>query len=220
MKTERKAPSPPERKRHVPGIIRGILKFDVYTTEKFCKLVDRFFPGRYYRKYYKMLEYTCHGIPWISCWLIFIWLVWSPSLFQMQINFLIGLLLDILLVALLKAYTRRARPPSNKPDMIGSVGPDKFSFPSGHVSRAVYIAFFFLYLHPFVNFFLRAPLLSWVTSLAASRILLRRHYILDVLGGFVLGLLEACFISYVWLGKDTCQWLVTFLSDEKMGDYD
>lgn len=57
MKKERKeAPNPPERKRHVPGILRGILKFDIYMTDKFCNIVDRFFPGRYYRKYYKMLE--------------------------------------------------------------------------------------------------------------------------------------------------------------------
>ncbi|KAI5701368.1 hypothetical protein M8J75_008713 [Diaphorina citri] len=194
--TTKQPPSPPARKREVPGIVRGILKFDMFLTEKLCKMVDKFFPGRYYRKYYKMLEYTCHSIPWLAGWLIFIWLVWSPSLFQMQVNFLVGLVLDLVLVALLKAYTRR------------------------HVSRAVYITFFFLYLHPVVNFFLRAPLLSWCTSLALSRVLLRRHFILDVLGGFVLGLLEAAFISYIWFEKDTCIYLVTFLSDQRLGDYD
>lgn len=88
------------------------------------------------------------------------------------------------------------------------------------MSRAVYITFFFLYLHPFVNFFLRAPFLSWCSSLALSRVLLKRHYLLDVAGGFVLGLLEAAFISYIWLDKSTCVYLVTFLSDERMGDYD
>ncbi|KAI5735438.1 phospholipid phosphatase 6 [Diaphorina citri] len=212
--TTKQPPSPPARKREVPGIVRGILKFDMFLTEKLCKMVDKFFPGRYYRKYYKMLEYTCHSIPWLAGWLIFIWLVWSPSLFQMQVNFLVGLVLDLVLVALLKAYTRRNRPATNQADMFGSVGPDKFSFPSGHVSRAVYITFFFLYLHPVVNFFLRAPLLSWCTSLALSRVLLRRHFILDVLGGFVLGLLEAAFISYIWFEKDTCTYLVTFLSDQ------
>ncbi|KAI5729873.1 hypothetical protein M8J76_007462 [Diaphorina citri] len=189
--TTKQPPSPPARKREVPGIVRGILKFDMFLTEKLCKMVDKFFPGRYYRKYYKMLEYTCHR-----------------------------LVLDLVLVALLKAYTRRNRPATNQADMFGSVGPDKFSFPSGHVSRAVYITFFFLYLHPVVNFFLRAPLLSWCTSLALSRVLLRRHFILDVLGGFVLGLLEAAFISYIWFEKDTCTYLVTFLSDQRLGDYD
>lgn len=44
-----------------------------------------------------------------------------------------ALLLDILLVALIKAYFRRRRPIGNQNDAFAEIGPDEFSFPSGRL---------------------------------------------------------------------------------------
>ena len=118
-------------------------------------------------------------------------------------------------MSLLKAYTRRRRPSANKSDMFATMGPDKFSFPSGHASRAVFIAAFFIFLYP-VFFIFYMPLLAWSTSICISRILLRRHHILDVLGGVFLGIFEAMVINLLWVSEDFALWAISYLSDEKL----
>lgn len=134
--------------------------------------------------------------------------------------FVTGLILDIFFVAILKAYTRRKRPVANRDDALGQIGPDVFSFPSGHASRAVYVAFFFIVLEP-LNFMIWPPLLAWSTSICVSRVLMRRHHILDVFAGIVLGILESCLLGLLWIGEDTTKNLMWYLSDEKLdgGEY-
>jgi presqualene diphosphate phosphatase len=99
-----------------------------------------------------------------------------------------GLLLDIAIVGTIKGLTRRSRPMINHNDTI-SIGPDKYSFPSGHTSRAVFLLFYFVT----TNFFPRMPasiIIVWLGSVVASRVLLGRHYVSDVLAGFLLGIVE------------------------------
>lgn len=124
-----------------------------------------------------------------------------------------GLILDIIFVALIKAITRRRRPVGNKNDML-SIGPDKYSFPSGHVSRACLIAYFFIKLYP-ISWIFYPPLLAWCVSVSYSRILLRRHHVLDVLGGVVLGLAEGILLSCLWLSRDVAFYIISYVTDEK-----
>lgn len=37
-----------------------------------------------------LIQITCHGLLWIPCWIGFIWVINSKSLYQMQINLLLG----------------------------------------------------------------------------------------------------------------------------------
>ena len=53
------------------------------------------------------------------------------------------LILDIIVVAVVKAIARRRRPSSNKDDMIATIAMDKYSFPSGHSTRAAMFALIF-----------------------------------------------------------------------------
>lgn len=131
-----------------------------------------------------------------------------------------GLITDIVFVGVLKAIFRRRRPSGNQPDMMVTIGPDVYSFPSGHVSRACYIAYFFLRLYP-VHIFFQMPLLAWVFSVSASRILLRRHHLLDVFAGVLLGIVNALLISLIWLGEDSAVYIISFISDERIegGEY-
>lgn len=50
---------------------------------------------------------------------------------------------------------------------------------------------------------------------------MNRHYILDVIGGISVGLLNSFFISLIWLDKESANYLMSFLSDDKIdgGDY-
>ena len=124
------------------------------------------------------------------------------------------------MVAVLKAFTRRRRPVGNKGDAL-SFGPDKFSFPSGHVSRAFLILYFFTDLYP-LNPIFYPPLIAWSFTVAYSRILLRRHHLLDVIAGVVLGLFQGLLMSYIWLSKSSAFYLVSYITDERFegAEYD
>ncbi|KAK6629212.1 hypothetical protein RUM43_003029 [Polyplax serrata] len=204
-------------KRTVPGPLQKLLKFDEKITEKFCLFANKFLPFRELRIHHKTLEITCHGLAWLAGWLAFIYLLSSSKLYEMQVNFLIGLVIDIILVAVIKAYTRRRRPAGNVPDMFMTVGVDNYSFPSGHASRVTFIALFFITLYP-LPIFCVPPLLAWVTSLCVSRILLKRHHILDVFGGIILGVFETFILSLLWLSPETCADILSFLSDTDIVD--
>ena len=126
--------------------------------------------------------------------------------------------LDIIIIAVLKAYTRRRRPSKNEDSF--DLGPDQFSFPSGHASRALYIASFFLFNWA-IHFLFIPSLVAWAFSVCISRILMRRHHILDVIVGIVLGFVESCIIGFIYLDNDTCTNLISWLTDEKLdgGEY-
>ena len=207
-------------KRKVPEIVQNVLKVDAYLTDKFCKIVESLArPTHMYSKY-KALEISGHGIPWFAGWLAYVWLWNSPSLYQMQVNFYLGLILDIVIVAIVKAITRRRRPKGNRSDMFATVSVDKFSFPSGHATRACFIAHFFtrvFVISPLFQFLL----LLWSAVVCVSRILLRRHHILDVGAGVFIGILESVIISRLWLSQESCLWLLSMITDEKIdgGEY-
>lgn len=135
-------------------------------------------------------------------------------------SFFSGLILDIIIVAICKAYFRRRRPLSNKDDALGQMGPDVYSFPSGHCSRAVLVFYFFTRLWPVPLIFV-PPMLAWVSAICISRLLMHRHYLLDIIGGIFLGLIEGGLMDILWLSDSSAKFLMSFLSDEKIdgGDY-
>lgn len=123
-------------------------------------------------------------------------------------------------VAIIKAFIRRRRPVGNKNDQWVTFGPDNYSFPSGHVSRAFFIVFFFSKLYP-LNEFIVVVICIWAIAVSFSRILLRRHYLLDVIAGSILGYLLSLIISVIWVNKDTAEYIISFISDDNLegGEY-
>lgn len=116
-------------------------------------------------------------------------------------------------MAVIKAATRRRRPTVN--DDIFSIGPDKFSFPSGHASRSFMILTFFTVLDP-VSYLFWPPMFAWATSVTLSRLLMYRHHILDITAGALLGIFEALIVAMLWMDKDTSKWVMSWLSDENL----
>lgn len=150
-------------------------------------------------------------------------------------NMFLGLIIDIILVACIKAFTRRRRPTINDDFMV--IGPDKFrfikrhikiiknvlifiwiSFPSGHASRAVFILLFFTVLDP-ISILFWPSLFAWAVSVALSRLLLYRHHILDIFGGVILAVIEILIMKILWLEKGTAAWMMSCLSDERLPGY-
>lgn len=207
-----------EEKRKVPDMLQKILRYDVQITKKFVEMSQNITAFRSLRIHSKFLELSCHGIVWLAGWLTFIWLFNNKELHQLQFNMLFALILDIIVIAVMKAFVRRRRPiPMNK--MLPG-NPDKYSFPSGHTSRAVLVAFILISIDP-IYFIFYPPLLAWVGAVALSRVLAERHYFLDVFGGMGIGLLEGLFMSLIWFSQSAATSMITSLAEEKKdgGEY-
>ncbi|XP_075981318.1 polyisoprenoid diphosphate/phosphate phosphohydrolase PLPP6 isoform X2 [Anticarsia gemmatalis] len=194
-------------------MLKKILQYDVQITKKFVEMALKVTALRSIRNHSQLFEVSCHGIVWLAGWLTFIWLFSYKELYQLQVNMLIALILDIIIIAVIKAAVRRRRPvPMNK---LLEVGPDKFSFPSGHASRATMIAFMLMYADP-ISFIFYPPLMAWVSTVCLSRVLAERHYILDVFGGVGIGLLEGLLMCLLWFSQSTSESIVVSLSSEKV----
>ena len=145
---------------------------------------------------------------------VFVMLPFSILLLIIRKTRRIGMILLILLVlsSILTGYIKcgvdRDRPFL---DWIGSelpfeVEPDSFSlfcegrswtagFPSGHAARSAMFAFVMVYV--LSEKFPRGAHLIWIYPIlmSFSRIYVLQHYPLDVIGGFILGILLAGYVS-------------------------
>ena len=169
----------------------------------------------------KGLEFSCNGIIWLSGTFILLY-VFPTSILMKRL--LVGLIMDIVYVALTKAYARRVRPKyAPQDDQFGVISVDKHSFPSGHATRAVYVAFFAsVTTHPIISFIVWI----WCIAVCTSRVLLGRHHIADVVAGVVIGFTN--YLLQFVIGfpiYPVIQWLVTgfasnFASKNDMEDAD
>ncbi|XP_001357171.4 phospholipid phosphatase 6 [Drosophila pseudoobscura] len=179
-------------------ILKYMLEKDVQWTNYCVSLLSKYSFFKSLKINCKFLEISCDGIAWLITWTAFIWIMNSKALLQMQVNMLVGLILDIVVVAVLKSFVRRRRPVAIKDTLV--IGPDKFSFPSGHASRAFYVLIFFTKLYS-LNFVFLMPLTAWAVSVALSRLILQRHYMLDIFAGAIIGVLEARLLEFIWISE-------------------
>jgi len=194
------------KKREVPPLLQKILATDKIISEKVCSAAERRLPLKSWKPTFKLLEFSCHGVPTIAAALAGVYLFRDASLHCFLLNVLLALLLDLLAVGVLKAVARRRRPAPNHDDRLTVQAIDQYSFPSGHAARAVLLAG--LLLAGGWPRLLAPPLLAWACCVCCSRLLLRRHYLLDVLAGVALGFLELLVMSALWMEPATCQgWL-------------
>ncbi|KAH8249156.1 hypothetical protein KR032_006365, partial [Drosophila birchii] len=193
--------------------LKFLLEKDVQVSKHFVVAVSNLSFFKSLRIHSQFLEISCHGVAWFASWIAFIWLLSSKDLYQMQVNMLFGLVLDVVVVAVLKALVRRRRPVASK-DMM-AIGPDKFSFPSGHASRAFFVLLFFAKLYP-LHFVFLMPITAWAVSVAISRLVLQRHYVLDICAGAVIGILEALIVGLFWISEKSAFEIVGFISSENV----
>lgn len=95
---------------------------------------------------------------------------------------------NLTFVRLLKMLVSRERPETDGDALRGRVI-DTFSFPSGHATTSFGLAYLVAvrYPHPGVQ----AAVCFGAATIALSRVYLREHYFLDIVGGAVLGTLVA-----------------------------
>jgi len=124
------------------------------------------------------------------------------------------LIFDVLIIVLTKALVRRQRPAENAEDMM-TISVDKYSFPSGHASRAFMLATF-LVMHFQASVLWKCTVWLWAASVAVSRILLGRHHVSDVAAGTVLGCIECYVVNScnLWLSPDLCAYIIRPIQEE------
>ncbi|KAG1354475.1 Presqualene diphosphate phosphatase [Cocos nucifera] len=165
------------------------------------------------RSLLKALEISGDGRFWFPIPLALLPFSSSAAAFPLLLALLLGSLLDLLLVGLVKHLVRRPRPVYNK-GMSLAFAVDHWSFPSGHSSRVFFIASFLRLSRASLRQLLAdrrwigahyggdpAELLLrlvfvWSLATSASRVLLGRHFVLDVVAGSCLGVLEAFIVFY------------------------
>ena len=159
----------------------------------------------------KFLEVTGHGVPWLIFTALYAFN--SGGYTQIfSINVFMALILDLLIVVSVKVAAKRQRPVYNKDDMFATVSVDKYSFPSGHTTRVIMLAFLFMYFDLPLNHVLL--IMIWALTVAVSRIVLGRHHILDVTAGVIIGAFEAwLMLRHLWMDEDSIRTIVSELND-------
>ena len=199
-----------ENKREIPSALKKILDADVKVSKDFVEFVNKRYPSQALRGHLKSLEISCHGIPWLFLSIAGLYTSGSAFFF----NLLLALILDIVVVAILKAFTRRRRPAYNVDDQYATVKMvDKFSFPSGHSTRAVMLATIVCFVQP-LHLLLRLPVIVWAGLVSVSRVLLGRHHVLDVVAGVVIGVLQALLMGILWRSEEQTNYILSLSSDE------
>ncbi|KAL0487742.1 lipid phosphate phosphatase LPPB [Acrasis kona] len=177
-------------------------------------------------KIWKLISLTNDGILWVAMFpgLVYysrevhrlgytkgnnsLYAVFKPN----NVNFLyLCLFVDLCLIYTVKNTFKRVRPygsvhmdqekKNNRTILELDIGPDKFSFPSGHSSRAMVITGCAILLHHkspnSVTANVSAALAVWCATIGISRVCLGRHYVTDVIAGLVLGAFDICVGSFI-----------------------
>eukprot|EP00123_Amoebidium_parasiticum_P009359 comp19420_c0_seq1/m.22510 comp19420_c0_seq1/g.22510 ORF comp19420_c0_seq1/g.22510 comp19420_c0_seq1/m.22510 type:complete len:240 (-) comp19420_c0_seq1:183-902(-) len=152
------------------------------------------------------LELSGHGALWLVGAVVWFFLPFtSGGACTLLLNLLVGLLLDLAATIVCKPLFRRTRPRWADQRQLGTVEVvDQYSFPSGHASRAVFVACFLLYAAALGSVPVVVAVLAgvWAALVAVSRVALGRHHVLDVLAGTAVGVLNVWLVSALWVGQD------------------
>ncbi|KPP72155.1 presqualene diphosphate phosphatase-like [Scleropages formosus] len=146
----------------------------------------------------KLVEISGHGIPWLAGVLYCLYKSDSAAGQEVMLNLLMALILDLVLVGVVKAIVRRRRPSHNRMDMFATFSVDRYSFPSGHATRAALCARFLL-AHLVLAAPLRVLVLLWAVLVGLSRVLLGRHNVTDVAFGFGMGYCQYNLVEALWV---------------------
>ncbi|XP_037325992.2 polyisoprenoid diphosphate/phosphate phosphohydrolase PLPP6 [Pungitius pungitius] len=210
-------PPPPEEDgiRLNPSFARvalsSLLAIDLWMSKRLgvCACEDSAWGS--VRPLMKLIEVSGHGIPWLAGAAYCLYKSDSPAGQEVMLNLLMGLLLDLILVAIVKASVRRRRPAHNRMDMFATFSVDRYSFPSGHATRAAMCGRFLL-AHLVLAAPLRVLVLLWAGLVGLSRVMLGRHNVTDVVFGFGMGYCQYNLVEMLWLSPQTLQGLLGHLA--------
>jgi len=146
---------------------------------------------------FQSCEFVGNGVLWL---VLASYALWSSKLekyYVISFNFMYGLLLDIIIVGIIKNLTKRERPGKNTVQGL-DWGPDRYSFPSGHASRAVFVAIFLIDQFRISGFY-RIFICANVFWFVLTRVWMGRHHLFDVIAGSFNGFIVYKILLFLWL---------------------
>ncbi|XP_077540915.1 polyisoprenoid diphosphate/phosphate phosphohydrolase PLPP6-like [Haemaphysalis longicornis] len=147
-----------------------------------------------YRKILSTFELSAHCAIWFGGLLFLTWFFSvDRALRTFFLNVFLALFIDVVLVAVLKAATRRRRPGVSREQYEREPLSSNLSFPSGFTSRAFLVTLIVVkHSHLFPLF--KLPFLLWCMAVAVCKLLMGRQFLGDSLAGVVLG-----YVEYYWI---------------------
>ncbi len=112
--------------------------------------------------------------------------------FLFLLELILGLISLTLLLMVIKSRVKRERP-IPKPKLEHYF--DRYSFPSGHSTRAAFIFMFSILYFPYNLLWI--VILLWSITIALQRLTKLRHYFTDVFFGYIIGLLYGLGFFYL-----------------------
>ncbi|KAF2364737.1 Phosphatidic acid phosphatase type 2/haloperoxidase [Trinorchestia longiramus] len=203
-------------KREVPSLMRKILDWDVkISTDLLCAIVKRTGSMRRYHTYLKGFEIAGNGLLWFFALAAISFYSADHHVRQIVVNLFIAMLVDVTVTSIIKSIARRRRPAPLEADILTVHFIDKFSFPSGHSSRAALFTVLLTTQYD-LNLVVEVILYTWFIGVCGCRFLMRRHFIGDIVCGIVIGKLEALFLVYtgLWLDVPSANGVIAYFFDE------
>ncbi|KAM4721981.1 polyisoprenoid diphosphate/phosphate phosphohydrolase PLPP6 [Rhinophrynus dorsalis] len=182
--------------------LRSLLAVDLWLSKKMGVCAREGSSWGSARPMMKLAEISGHGIPWIAGTLYCLYKSDSSAGREVILNLLFALLLDLILVGIVKGIVKRRRPTHNRMDMFATFSVDKYSFPSGHATRAAMVSRFMLN-HLVLAVPVRILVMLWAVVVSVSRVMLGRHNVTDVVFGFFMGHMQYSLVEYFWLSPNT-----------------
>lgn len=209
-KSKMKSISGMEISTRVPDFLVPLVVLDKQLTARLSICAGKESSFISLRPYMKFFEFSCHGIPWLAGCVAFLMTFRSEWSQDILVNVFTALIIDIILVGILKAVVRRARPSANNPDMFATFSVDAYAFPSGHASRAIMLFMIFAYKSD-ISMIVCAALALWSAVVCVSRVLLGRHHVGDIIGGVLLGIFEYKLMTLIWMTPETAYSILSLL---------
>ncbi|XP_028329124.1 phospholipid phosphatase 6-like [Gouania willdenowi] len=188
--------------------LRFLLAIDLWLSKRLGVCACEGSPWGGIRPLVRLVELSGHVAPWLIGTVYTMVSRHSEAEQEDMLNLALALIVDLLLVRVVKTLVRRRRPAvQNRSDLLSTFFIERYSFPSGHASRAALCARFFL-TQLVDTTSMRVLVVGWAALVSLSRLLLARHYVTDVGFGLALGYCQYGLVERLWVTWDCLQKLM------------
>ncbi|MDD7299507.1 phosphatase PAP2 family protein [Fibrobacter intestinalis] len=173
-------------------MLQEIAKIDEYVSRRLYSHRFSEKTDRWLRRYTRLGDGYVWGV-------IVLWILWSMGwkpLLGVLLQVFPSLVMSLALYWLVKLSVKRRRPFEVIAEFQARVPPlDKYSFPSGHTMNNLAIATTLLLSVPAAGLVMMALPLSW----GFLRVYFGVHWLSDVVGGFLLGIVSFVLGRWIWV---------------------
>ncbi len=174
----------------------GVGKFCEFDEKLSASIVQKLENSK---TFFQWIALTGNNLPWITTSLLF--LAFGLMLTRLEmLTHILTVLLAGLFATIVKYLVRRKRPCGKATKQYVTKG-DFYSFPSGHATRVACLAVLSVFLFPLVSWLF----IIWALGVGIARIVLKVHYVGDIIAGYIVGSIVAVPIGFFFF--DIAQFL-------------